>query len=133
MAQNGSTIVLYVNTGSSGSPVYTLVGGQRDLSVTEKVGTIDVSDKSSAKAQFLYGRYEATIDLDALYTEGDASYTALRSAVRNRTNLLVRRYNSGVAKEEATVLVTQIAETYKDQDAAMFSISLQVTGDWTEL
>ena len=130
MANNGADILLLVNTGTIGTPVYTAVGSQKDVSFSEERDLIDTSDKSSANKTYLYGKYGSTVDLDALFVNGDAGMSALRTALRNGTTLLIRRQFSGSATEGATCLVSSLSEAHPDADASTVSCSVTITGAW---
>lgn len=83
MAMNGTDILLLVNTGTPGSPVYEVVGSQRDVTFEETTDEIDVSSKDGRAKRVLPGRYSASISLDALYVPTGAAYQALKDAMRN--------------------------------------------------
>ena len=47
VAQAGKNTLLYLNKGTTASPVWVLVGGQRNTPLTRKANTLDASDKST--------------------------------------------------------------------------------------
>ena len=99
MAMNGTDLLVLVNTGTPGTPVYEAVGCQRDATLDEATATIDVSCKESRAQRVLPGRYSGTVSLDALYVPTDAAYLALRDANRNGDMILIAREEYGVAIE----------------------------------
>lgn len=132
MAMSGTDILLLVNTGSTLTPVYEVVGCQRDVSFDETTDAIDVSCKDQREGRFLPGRYGATISLDAVYVPTDAGYQALKDAMRNGTTIMVLRQELGATVETATAIVTALGDKGPDQDAATTSISMTIDGAWTE-
>ncbi len=133
MAQNGSDVLLLVNTGTEQAPVYTAVGSQRDVSFEETSEPIDASSKTSRAGRFLAGRYGATVSLEHLYVSSDAGYLALKAAVRNGTLIKIRRSDDSVAVEEANALVTSMSDAAPDQDVEVVSVELTIDGEWTEV
>ena len=122
MAMNGSDVLLLVD----GVPV----GSQRGVTFEETTAEIDVSSKDSRATCVLGGRYGATVELDALYVPNDASYQALKTAMRAGTLIQVNRQEDGAILESADALVTSISETAPDQEGATISVSLRIDGEW---
>jgi TP901-1 family phage major tail protein len=133
MAMNGTDILLLVNTGTPGSPVYTAVGSQRDATFGETTDAIDVSSKDARARRVLPGRYSSEVSMEALYVPSDAAFQALKDAMRNGTMIKVVREESGVAFEEAEGVVTDLSQAAPDQDGATVSVALAIDGQWTEL
>jgi TP901-1 family phage major tail protein len=77
----GKDYLLYVNTGTATTPVWTLIGGQRSGTLTRKGETIDASDKTTGgwKAS-LVGLLSWAIALDGLVLLQDAGLEALETA-----------------------------------------------------
>lgn len=132
MSQNGTDVLLLVNTGTPSVPVYEAVGSQRDATFDEATAEIDVSSKDSRAKRVLPGRYSANVSLDALYVPDDASYLALQSAMRDGALILIAKQNDGVVIETADALITALSEKEPDQTEATVSISLTVDGFWIE-
>lgn len=131
MAINGVDILLFVNTGSPGSPVWEAATGQRGATFDETTDEIDASSKDSRSKRVLAGRYGSTISMDGLYVPSEATYQALVAANRNGTFILVVRQEEGVDVEQATALVTDISMDAPDNDVSTCSISLTIDGEWT--
>lgn len=128
---NGTDVLLLVNTGTDQTPVWTVVGGQRDVEFSEKVDVIDVSSKDSASRKILPGRYSATVKLDSLYVPSDAAYDALQTAFRGRNKIKVQRQEGGTALEQADAIITELGLKAPDQGEAVISLTLEIDGDWT--
>jgi len=133
MAMNGTDMLLLVNTGPAGTPVYEVVGSQRDVTFDEATEEIDVSSKDSRAFRGLPGRYKSTLTLDALYVPSDAAYLALRDAMRDGNLILVARQDDGVTTETADAIITTLSESFPDQGEGVISVSLTVDGFWNEL
>lgn len=130
---NGTLVLLLVNTGSEGSPIYTAAGSQRGLKRDESTAAIDISSKDSRAARALPGRYSSSLSLDGLYVPDDASFQALKAAMRDGTLIKVRVSEDGVEIEEADAVITKMSESFPDQDAATISVDLTIDGEWVEL
>lgn len=127
---NGRDLLLSMRT-STGPDVYTTLGSQRGASIEETTEEIETSSKDSRAATYLTGRYGSSISCDALYIVSDAAKQALRDAMRNGTTLRVRTTALGAeAVEQAECIVTMINKEFPDQDAAVISCELLVTGTW---
>lgn len=126
---NGADILLYAEV----SNVQTVIGSQRGVTFDETSAEIDVSSKTTRSGRYIGGRYGATVTLDALYVPSDTAYQALKAAVRSGDPITIRRFEEGVATEEADAIVTSVSETGPDQEAATVSIALRIDGDWTEV
>lgn len=130
---NGTDVLLLVNTGTVGTPVYEAVGSQRDVTFSEKTETVDMSSKDGRAKRVDPGRYSATLSLDALYVPTNADYEALRSAMRDGEKILVAREVQGVTTETADAVITGLDESFPDQGEATIAISLEIDGDWVEV
>ncbi len=106
------------------------VGSQRDVTFDESTEEIDVSSKDARAKRVIAGRYSATVKLDALYVPDDASYQALKSAMRNGTLVQINRQEENSILESANALVTAISEAAPDQDGCTISVSLTIDGEW---
>ena len=129
MAINGADVLLKVNTGTAGSPVWTAVGGQRDASIEETTEEIDTSSKDGREKTVIAGRYASNITLDSLYIPSDTAYSELQNAMRNGDLIQIQSV-SGSVVSSAYAIVTSLSESFPDQDAATVSISLTVDGNW---
>lgn len=123
MGVNGADIIIFIDGDA--------VGSQRDCSLDEKSGTVDYSSKDSRAQRVDYGRYSATLSLDALYVPSDVAYQALQAAIRNATKVEVVRVEDGVALESALAVVTDLGTKAPDQTEATVAASLTIDGEWT--
>lgn len=134
--KNGIDYLILINTGTVAVPVWTVVGCQRDHSIDENADFIDTSCKTSNKRSGLGGRYSASLSLDAVYLFDDDAYVALQNAIRSDDgddNLVqVMQSRDGSNIEYADAIVTNISRNLPDNDVATVSMSLEITGDWTD-
>lgn len=130
---NGSNLLLLVNTGTPAVPAYEVVGTQRDTTIEETTESIDVSSKDSRAERVLPGRYASTISLDKLFVPDQASYAALKAAMRDGEMILIAREELGIVIETANCVVESLSEAFPDQDAATVACSLKVDGWWDEV
>lgn len=129
---NGTDVLLLVNTGTPSVPVYTAVGSQRDVTFEESTAEIDVSSKDGREQEVIAGRYSASLSLDHLYVADDAGFDALKDAMRDGELILVAKQVDEVTTETASALVTSLSERHPDQGESTVSISLTISGGWTE-
>ena len=126
MATNGSEVLLYVGE--------TAVAKQTGLSRSRSSPTIDTSHKLSEVDEFIPGRGNGgTLTLNALFVPEHDGYTALRTAQDDKELITARVTLDGEDWQEAQALVTQFDEDWPDNAAATMSITLQVSGVWTDL
>jgi TP901-1 family phage major tail protein len=131
---NGTDIMLLVNTGTPAVPVYEAAGSQRDATIDRNTAEIDASNKNDGADQIVAaGRRTSSISLDALYVPDDAAYQALRDAQDNGELILVAREEEGVTTETAEALITAMSESFPDQAESTISISLTISGGWTQV
>jgi TP901-1 family phage major tail protein len=132
MAENGSDILVLVNTGTVGAPAWTAAGSQRGVTFDESVAMIDVSNKNDgAPRKIKPGRYAASLSLDALYVPDDASQIALKAAFRSRSAVQVMRSEHGVNIESATGYISAYSESDPDMAESTVSITVDIDGEWT--
>jgi predicted secreted protein len=123
MAMNGTDIMIWVEGNA--------VGSQRDVTIDEKTAEIDVSNKNDGRAmRVLPGRYDAVLNLDALYVPTDQAYQDLQSAMRNGTFVEVVVIEEGVVLESADAIVTSLSRKGPDQGEATVAAGLRVDGSW---
>lgn len=80
-ATAGKNYLLYINTGTATTPVWTLIGGQRAGTLTRKGTSIDCSDKTTGGwTSSLIGLLSWSISLDGLVKLQDAGLQALEQA-----------------------------------------------------
>lgn len=133
MAMNGTDLLILVNTGTDETPVYEVVGCQRDATIDEATASIDASCKDQRAKRVLAGRYSSTVSLEALYVPSDAAYQSLKDAMRDGTLITIVKQEDGNVTEAADAVVTSLSESYPDQDVATVSASFEVDNMWAEL
>lgn len=128
MAKNVDIRIL-ANTGTDALPVYTVVGGQRNATLTETAETIDTtSADSNGDQEFDYGLSTWTVSCDGLYVPTDSAYVALKTAIRDKKKVLVQISEDGAAVDQGTALVTSRSVTGTYNAESTYSIELQGSG-----
>jgi len=117
-------------TASYTQAVYTAVGSQRDATFDEKTNAVDVSAKDQRQAQYLPGKYSASITMSHLYVPSDAAFSALKSAMRSGSKIVVARQESGTETEHASAVITELSGNFKDQTEGVVSLTIAVDGPW---
>lgn len=88
---SGVAFLVRVNTGTEGSPVWTVVGGQRNATLNRSNSPIDTGSKDTAGwPSLIPGEREWSIDFDGLIIEGNAGYALLENAFINNTRVQVQ-------------------------------------------
>jgi len=130
MSLNGATVLLSVRT-ASGPDVYTTIGSQTGLSVSDSNEEIDYSSKDSRNFTGAAGRYKSTISCDMLYVPSSTSLAALKTAVRAGTAVRVRVSAMGADPvEQADGFITSYDREMPDQGPCTVSLQVTVTGAW---
>ncbi len=125
----GVDILILVDTGTSGTPAWTAVGGQRGATLSESVDTIDMTTKQSGGyTEHEYGLASWTISADGLYVSDDTGYKALVDAMRQKKKLKVRWQEAGTDTYEGDCLVTSRDLEGPYDGEATYSVELQGTG-----
>lgn len=131
----GVDILLLVQTGedgTTGDPIYTAVGGQRNATLSESAETIDTTSKdSNGNYEYDYGLGGWSISFDGVYVTGEAAYAALKTAMRNKEKIKVRIQENGGSIEEGMALVTSRDLEAPYDAEATYSGELQGTGALT--
>ena len=120
---NGATVAVYIGG--------VAVGSQTGCSFSETTAEIDVSNKDSRTTKLLAGRYSAKVTLDAMYVPSDAAFAALKTAMRAGTSVTLARYYSGSSVESATAIVTEMSQSFPDQEGGTCSASFSISGSWS--
>jgi predicted secreted protein len=131
MARNVK-ILLEVETGTdatSGDPIFSYIGGQRNAKMSEEVSEVDVTSEDSDGAQeFEGGLYSATIDCDGLYVPEAEGYAALKTSFRAAQKISARIQEDGLPTEVATCLVTSMETDAPYDGESTYAVSLRVSG-----
>lgn len=131
----GHDVLLLVNTGTEAIPAYEAIGSQRDATFDENSEEINTSSKNSRAFQGRPGRYKATVSLDHLFVPNDAAYQRLRDANRDPDGemIMIARQQDGGVTELAEAFVTAISDKEPDQAESVISVSITISGFWTEV
>lgn len=127
----GSDVLVMINTGTVAIPVWTAIGAQRGLDVTEGNEAVDCSSKDSGNRRVLPGRYSSSVNFDALYLYDDTGFVKLLAAVRAREKVQLMQRRSSTNIEYAYAVCTSVQRSYPDQDDRTVSASFEVDGAWT--
>lgn len=133
MAMNGADYLVLINTGTDETPVYEVVGCQRDATIDETTAEIDASCKTARPFRGLPGRYKATLSLEGLYVPDDAAYQRLKQAMREGEFVTLVEQEAGNVTEAAQAIVTSLSRSYPDQDVATISAAFTIDGEWEAL
>lgn len=126
---SGINFLLKVNTGTSGSPVYTSVGGQRGATLNLGMSPIDTTSKDSANwEEHVAGNRNWSIDADALILESDTGYAELIDWYFNNTQLQVEILTAGSHTFIGLASVTSLPHDMPHDGEATFSVTLQGSG-----
>ena len=129
----GLDILLYANTGTPGSPVYTLVGGQTDATINLDADAIDVTSKDGdGWKEIKAGLRGWSIDADAVIKESDTAIAALRNAFMNKEAILVRMVFPDGTTYTGNAYVTSAPIKTPQGGAGTYTFKLEGNGPLTE-
>ena len=130
----GIDFLIYINTGTSGSPAYTKVAGQRGGTFNLSSDEIDLSSKDNyGFSDRDYGTQEWSIDGDGVFIEGDTSHDAIIDAFLAREALLVRWTFPSGKSYEGRAIITEFPIEAPYDDVATYSLTLAGKGPFTEV
>ena len=120
-ASVGKDFLLYVNTGTVGSPTWTLVGGQRGASLGRTADSIDLSHKTSGGWKSMKAGLRGwSVDLDGLVLLQDAGLQALESAFMSGLEVNIKmEYPDGTIQTGWGSLTDFSMETPHDGEASI--------------
>ena len=130
MAQSGTLVLIRIEDPNNPG-TYRTIGGQRGVDLSKTADLIDASTKDSASTVFLTGRLNSTLSLDSVFLPNDLAISDLKTHYTAKTQLKVRKQDSGTEIEEANAFVTEISESHPDNDVATYSIEIQIVGGWS--
>lgn len=130
----GKDYLLYINTGSTTTPTWTLIGGQRGGSLSRSAESIDASHKTSGGwATKRTGLKSWSLDLDGLILLQDAGLEALEAAFDEGKDVHVKfEYPDGKYRDGWAVITELSIETPHDGEATL-SGKLEGNGPLSEL
>lgn len=134
MAMDGRQILVLVPVDDgAGGTEYKPVAEQTSVSWENTHNLIDASNKDSGHTQWIYGKEDDTVSLEALYVPDDEAFQALKEAKKNRQNVILRRSEKGTEVEEAEALIETISVEGPDNDNSTVTIDFQLNESWTEV
>jgi len=125
MPAKGADLLLKVNTGTTETPVWTTVGGQKNASLDRSRNSIDVSDKSSDWDKVLNGRKNWKIDCDGNWEEEDNGNAKLEDAYDNDEKILVIFSTPTGNAYKGFAIIENLKLDAPENDATKISISLK--------
>ena len=126
--------LLYINTGTVGSPTYTLIGGQRNATITETKDAVDITNKGDSGWKNTTGTVRGvTIDFDGLVDEADTGFIALRDVFWNNVSDQFRFTTPGAVTYTGTFELDSLEESYPYDDAVGYSATLNSKGAVTKV
>ncbi|MBW3113486.1 phage major tail protein, TP901-1 family [Bacillus sp. MCCB 382] len=129
----GVNFLLYINTGTEETPLYTKVAGQRGGTFNRSTDTIDLTSKDNYGFKDEdYGIASWSIEADGLLVEDDAGYQALENAFDNKGIVLVRWETAGGSKYEGEAIITDFSNEAPYDDSATYSVTLNGKGQYTK-
>lgn len=128
----GKNVLVFLNYGEGAteeSPVWSLIGGQRDASYNDSADEIDVSDKNSSG----YGDSEPgmkTIELtvEMIVKTNDDTVNELRDAYDNDEAVDILRWSKNGRSIRNWYIITGLEESATYDDAAILSVTLKGKG-----
>ncbi|HEY8342928.1 MAG TPA: phage tail tube protein, partial [Calditerricola sp.] len=75
-------------------------------------------------------RMSSTVELEALYVPNDQALQAIRNALHNKEEVILRRSENGVDVEEARAKVESISSEWPDEDNSTVSVTFQLQEPW---
>lgn len=124
---------LYYNTGSYGSPTWTLICNVKDLTLNMSNGETDTTTRCGGGVrEYVAGLSDISISFNMLYDTGDTAWEALRAAYFGKSSLEFLCLDGLVATVgseglRATMVVTNFNITETLGEALMTDVSLRPT------
>lgn len=126
--------LIFVNTGTDASPVWSKVAGQRSGTLNRSYETIDVTTKDSdGFIEEDYGWGTWGIDGDGVLFETDAGFIALEDAFDNAEKVIVRFQTGAGNKYEGPMIITDFPIEAPYDDTATYSLTLNGVGKPTKV
>lgn len=129
----GITSVLKINTGTSGSPTYTMINAQREASIDLGKKSVDVTHKGDAGWERTLGVSRSiTITCGGLVDEADAGFLELRNVFWNNVQDQFQFLTAGGVTYTGTFELENLNEAYPYDDAMGWQITLKSVGAITK-
>jgi len=127
----GVDVLVYVNTGTSESPTYTLVGGQSEASLEREAEQIDVTSKDSANdnyAESLPGLKSWTLTCNGFVPTDDAAFDLLEEKFENREPVEIELTYPTGKKYNGEGYIVNLSNEFAVDDGATFEIEIAGNG-----
>lgn len=109
-----------------------VVGGQSGATINRSMNVIETTDKTSnGWVTKIGGTKEWSVELEAFMVIGDAGFTALNTAFKNRAEVDVEVAVAGITFA-GKALISDFPIELPQDDAVTFSITLEGTGELLE-
>lgn len=109
-----------------------VVGGQSGAEISRSMNVIETTDKTSnGWVTKIGGTKEWSVELEAFMVVGDAGFTALNTAFKNRAEVDVEVAIGGITFE-GKALISDFPLSAPQDDAVTFSVTLEGTGELVE-
>ncbi len=132
-AVTGISFLVYVNTGTDASPVWTVVAGQRGANLNMSLDEADTTSKdSSGWHEGLPTIRSWSIDFDALLIQGDAGLTALENMFMNKSQVKIQLQTPAASTYTGKATLTDFSYDAPHDGEATASGSLTGTGALTK-
>jgi len=130
---SGIDILLYINTGTPASPVWTLVGGQRGMTLRKATEVADAKHKSSGAWQNRVATFlDWSITGDMVKITADATQVKLNALWRARANVEVRALKEDSSYEQGEAVIADLSEGAPHDNVATIALDLQGHGELAE-
>ncbi len=129
MATSGVAFLIAVNTGTTATPVWTTVAGQRDATLNMDTGEFDATNKDSANwHEGLAGIRTWNISFDALLSETDTGLGELEDAFIDNAQVGIKLTTAASNTYTGTATLTSYAFNMPYNDVVTASGTLSGTG-----
>ncbi|MBC9785503.1 phage major tail protein, TP901-1 family [Heliobacterium chlorum] len=131
----GVDVLLYVQTGTdtaTGTPTYTVVGGQSGATLNRSANLIETTSKDAyGWAENVAGVLSWSIECDGFMLDSDTALDHLDEVFNSRSTLKAEiRLPSG-KKYTGTCIITDFPYEFPQDDAATYKLTLTGTGALT--
>lgn len=136
--KNGSSMFVGVNTGTSETPVWTVIPCQTDGSYTVANSSIDTSCKDARDGTNIPGRATRTLSVEGnitawpeILSSPTEALEVIRKAAETGVQVGVAIYDGAASIETCTATIENVDLPFPDQDKMTFSIDFAISGPMT--
>jgi predicted secreted protein len=127
-AENGNVVTLRV-LGASATVL--AVGSTTNFVINGTAKEIETSAKGDSVATHIIGRRKYTASVSGFYVVDDVGQDRLRDLFDGGTQGTLQIFRGGSLSFSGTAMISDLTETYSDDEAATFDMSLVFDGDLT--